>query len=340
MYDPGKLYVDPILTNLSLGYQDQALYGERILPITPVNTQSGRYLVFDRSDWLLHEDRREPGAVARTISGRKWTEDVFSTQEHSLQADVLDEELQQLNSQGGLANPVFGGPLQIDPHADATKRVTRSLLLKHEVRVANLVRDVTQYPAAHVLTLGAPAQWDNYTFATPGDVYSVTSNPIGDIQLGMRRIWSATRRYPNVLVVPTMGVPWIENHPRVVDRFKNFALTDPEAFRKLTGFEGEVILVDSVYNAAPDVYAPEQITDIWGKDVWLGIVDREPGLLTQTFGKTFAQIYPNGTIRPVDRWREEHRKADVIRVSMKYDLKVTSNIAGFLIKNAFSAAAF
>lgn len=335
MYDPSILYTDPILTNLSVGFTDQALYGTELFPITPVNSQSGIYRVFDRSDWLQFEDRREPGTVAREVRGRKWSTDTFMTKEHSLQSAVLDEENQQLNSQGGLANPVFGGALQVDPAADATKLVTRALLLKHEGKVSTLIRDAAQYPGGNTVTLAGAQQWDDYTNGTAS-----TSNPVADILTGMRAVWSATRRYPNVLAIPTMGLSYIENHPRIVDRFKNFRLTQDDAFQLLTGFEGRIITVDSVYNAADNVDAAESISDFWGKDVWLGIVDPNPGLLSHTFGKTFTQVYSNGAIRPVDRWREESRKADVIRVSMKYDLKIVSNVAGYLIKTAFSATAF
>lgn len=337
MYDPSSLYVDPILTNLSVGFQDQSLYGAELFPITPVNTQSGRYRVFDRSDWLIMEDRREPGTIAREVRGRKWSEDTFKTSEHSLQGAVLDEENQQLQSLGGLANPAFGGALQVDPHADATKLITRAILLRHESKVSTLLRDTSQYPVANTVTLSGTSQWDNLT----GGTYPyVTSDPVANILTGMRAVWTATRRYPNVLAIPTMGMSYIENHPRVTDRFKNFRLTQPDAFQLLTGFEGRVINVDSVYNSADNVDATPSVTDFWGKDVWLGIVDPQPGLFTQTFAKTFAQIYPDGSIRPVDRWREEARKADVIRVSMKYDLKIVSNIAGYLIKTAFSSTAF
>src|SRR3954470_3867827 len=124
MYDPGQLYVDPILTGFSVGFEDQELIGRAIMPETAVRTQSGKYLVFDRSAWMTYESRRAPGTVANEISGAKWSSDNFATHEHSLQAAILDEERQQLTSLGGLADPVFGGPLQLDPEQDATERVT------------------------------------------------------------------------------------------------------------------------------------------------------------------------------------------------------------------------
>lgn len=335
MYDPGTLYVDPILTNFSVGYEEQNLYAERIMPTTEVRTQSGRYRVFDRSNWLIFPDRREPGTVANEIRGAKWSEDTFFTKEHSLQAPVHDEEDQELTSQGGLANDVFGGTLDIDPMRDATQLVTRSILLGREKKVADAARNTANYAAGNFVTLAGAQQWDDYT----GGVAS-TSDPVGQIRLGIRTIYSKTGRYPNTLAIPTLGVGYIENHPRVVDRFKSFALTDPEAFRKLTGFDGQILLVDSVYNAADNYEATEVITSLWGKDVWLGIVDPQPGQRTRTFAKTFSQVYPDGTIRPTDRWYENARKSEIVRVSQKYDLKIVSNVAGYIIKTAFSAGAF
>jgi hypothetical protein len=337
MYDPGTLYSDPILTNFSVGYKDQALYGDRIFPTTPVNTQSGRYRVFDRSNWLIFESRREPGTVANEILGGKWSEDTFMTRERSLQVPIFDEERQELTSQGGFANPVFGGALQLNPETDATALATRSILLDHELRVSTLVRDPAQYAVSNKTTLSGTSQWDNYS----GGTYPlVTSNPVNDIMVAMRAIYAGTGRYPNTLIIPALGLSYIENHPRIVDRFKTFTLTADNAFQTLTGFQGQILAVDSLYNTANNIDSAPSIASFWGKDVWVGIVEPASGLNQFTFGKTFSQIYPDGSTRPTDRWREEPRKADIVRVSMKYDLKIVSALAGYLIQNAFAATAF
>lgn len=334
MYDPSLLYVDPILTGFSVGYKDQQLYSEDIMPPTPVRTQSGRYRVFDRSDWLIFPDRREPGTVANEVIGRRWSEDTFKTVEHSLQSPVHDEERQELTSQGGLADPVFGGALQINPERDATELVTRSLLLGHEKKVADLIRNTANYPAGNFVTLAGAQQWSDYTGGTAS-----TSDPVTDIRTGRRAIFNLTGREPNTLVIPVQGWDYILNHPRVVARYTYFQLTNDNAFQQLTGFNGRVLLVDSGYNTADNIDATEAFAFLWGKDVWLGIVDPTPGQNTKTFGKTFEQPYPAGR-RPTDRWREEPRKSDLFRVSWKYDLKVVSNQAGYVIKTAFGASAW
>ena len=338
MYDPSGLYIDPILSTFSVSLpMTQNYYGLRLMPETPVRTQSGQYRVFDRSDWLLSEDRREPGTVAHEVVGGKWSQDVFSTKEHSLQVPVLDEERQQLTSLGGLSDPVFGGALDINPEADAVSKITRYIMLNHEFKTSTLLRNTANYPVNNTTTLTGAQQWDQQT----GGTYPyVTSDPVTNILVAMRAVYTATLRWPNVLAIPTLGMSYIEQHPRIIDRFKYFSLTNDGAFQAITGFQGQIVLLDSVYNSAQNLDATVSMVPFWGKDVWLGIVDPTLGQNTMTFGKTFAQIYPDGTTRPTERWREESRKADLIRTNFKYDLKIVSSSAGYLIKNAFSATAW
>jgi hypothetical protein len=333
MYDPGTLYSDPILTDFAVGYRAPVLVGLDLMPEARVTTQSGRYRTFGRERRVIFPSRREPGTVANEVRGGRWSEDTFYTQEHSLQAAVADEEDQELNSLGGLANATFGGALSIDPHEDALKLVGNSLQLEHELAVATLLRNTATYPVGNTVTLAAADQWDNSAGAT--------SNPIDVIRAAILKVQSLIGTPPNILAMGALGVTWLENHPDLVARFTNFNLTDPGAFRELTGFEGRIILIgDDKYNTNDIQESTETLAEMWGKDVLL--MYNKPDLSAEdlSFGKTFAQLYPDGTTRPVDRWREEGRKSDMVRESWKYGLKVTTASAGYLIKTAFSATAW
>ena len=69
-----------------------------------------------------------------------------------------------------------------------------------------------------------------------------------------------------------------------------------------------------------------------------------PGLNRRdlSFGKTFMwpPAGPGGELQPTERWREESRKSDLVRTTWQYDPKITTSMAGYLIKTAFSATAF
>lgn len=341
MYDPSALYVDPILSDFSVGWQDQQVYGLTLAPETPENTKSGRYRVFDRSDWLIYDgDRREPGTVAGEIHGRRWSEDEFATRERSLTAPIYDEERQQLLSRGGLANPAFGGALSINPDLDAAKLVLRSLQLRHEKITSGIFRDSTNYPANHVVTLSGASKWSDYTGGT-----SSTSDPVSNLKTAFQRIHLDTGLWPNLIAIPFDAAGVVENHPRLVDRFKNWSLMQPQAWQVLMGLPDEatanlrIIMVDSKFNNADNLDAAEDIQTFWGQDIWVGIVQDAPGQETFTFAKTFSQIYPNGSVRPTEKWREESRKTDLVRTSWSYDVKVVAGVAGYLIKNAVAVVA-
>jgi hypothetical protein len=313
--------VDPILSDFSTGWEAKDLVGKRVAPEHRTATLAGRYMVFDRSDWLIYPDLRAMGTVANEIQGAKWSTDTYSVREHSLQVPVFDEERETLGGAGTF-------PVDFGLDTQATETATRSINLGHEKVVADAYRLAANYPGAHTVTLAVGDQWDNYA--------SAGSDPVTDIELALRQVYTATGRRANTMVIPYLVWSYLRNHPKHVERFVNFRLTADEAFKELTGFDGEIIIAESQYNTADNIDATESISDFWGKDVWLGIVDQSPGQRTKTFGRTFVYPYNDSVTMPVDRWREEPRKADLIRASYRYDLKIVSNIAGYLIKAAIA----
>lgn len=330
-YDAKSIYNDPILTNFSVGYKAKGLVAETLFPLTQVMLPSGRYRVFDRSNWLVFESRREPGTAANEIRGGKWSEDTFNTVQHSLQAAVTDEE--QQNFQRANSNALTSLQAGINPKADATNLVTRSLLLEHETKASTLARNTASYPGGNTVTLTGTARWDNYTATLPA---MPVSDPVNDIMTGMRAVYNAVNEMPNLLIIPWAVWTYIENHPRIVDRFKAFSLTQPDAFRSLTGFDGQIVIAESVYNNVNSIDDTPVITSLWGKDVILAFVNNDGGQLSQTFGKTFTVPFLDGQVRSVDRWRDESRKSDIVRVSWQWDLKVVNNATAYLIKTAVS----
>jgi len=325
LYDAYAVYTDPILTGLSVGFEDQTLVGERLFPITRTPLSSGRYRVFDRSAWMVFPDRREPGTVANEIRAGRWSEDNFMVQEHSLQAAVTDEERQNVAAANQIAQASLDADLS--PEADATELVTRAIRLRHELEVSTMARNTANYAAGHSVTLAGVNQWSDY---------SGTSDPFKDISAGLRAIYADTRQRANLMLVPWEVWTYMEHHPKVIARYQYFRIEPdpPEAIRQLTGFDGEVVLADASYNAADNPDATEAMTSFWGKDVIIARVDEREGMRIKTFAKTFVQPYDDGNVRTVDRWREEPRKSDVIRASMKYDAKIVSNAAGYIIKAA------
>ena len=335
MYDPSGLVVDAYLTEFSTGFEPDNLIGFELFPEVEAANPFGSYRTFDRSNRVIFPDRREPGTVANEVRGGKWSADTYKTVQRSLQAAVADEEEAYARAIGGVnANNTTTGDLDIDPEEDAAALVKSSLSLKHELLTSTLARNTANYPAGHTVTLLAADQWDNYAGAT--------SNPIDIVRAAILKINSKIGVPPNLMIFPRLGVTYVENHPDVVARFSNFNLTDDEAFNNLTGFDGRVVLADVKYNNANNIDAAEVLVDMWGKDVILAYV--RPGLNRRdlSFAKTF--MWPPGgpgsELQPTERWREESRKSDLVRTTWQYDPKITTSMAGYLIKDAFGASAW
>jgi len=335
MYDPSGLVVDAYLTDFSTGFEPDNLVGFEVMPQVDAANPFGSFRTFDRSNRVIFPDRREPGTVANEVRGGKWSADTYKTVQRSLQAAVADEEDAYARAIGGVnGNNSTTGDLDINPEEDAAALVKSSLALKAELLISTLVRNTANYPAGHTVTLLTADQWDNYAGAT--------SNPIDIVRAAILKIQSKIGRAPNTMLMGRLGVSWLENHPDVVARFSNFSLTNPDAFRLLTGFEGNVILADVRYNSANNIDATESLVDMWGKDVWIGYV--RPGLNRRdlSFGKTFMWPPggPGGELQPTERWREESRKSDLVRTTWQYDPKITTSMAGYLIKDAFGSTAW
>lgn len=325
MYDARAIYADPILTNLSLGFtfDETQLVGDNLFPITPVALPSGRYRVFDRSNWVTFPSRREPGTVANEVRGGRWSEDTFSVKEHMLQAAVDDEERQNYNAAGQNAQAnLFAG---IEPERDAVNLITRSLVLEREQAIATLARNAANYPGGHSVTKTGTGQWND-----------PASTPIVDIITGMRAIYQDILEYPNVMIFPWDVWIQLTNHASLIARYQyTQAQFDVEqAIRLFTGYNGAIYVTNAMYNTADNIDATAVMTKIWGKDVIMAKVDATPGQMTQTFGKTFLQPYPDGNNRQAWRWREENRTSDVFRVGWRWDLKLVQNLAGYIIKSA------
>lgn len=329
-YDARTVYTDPILTNFSIGFQDQNLIGAELFPFNIVSLPSGRYRVFDRSNWLVWPDRRDPGTQTPRVRSGKWSEDTFSTREHALAAEVTDEERQFVaasNAIGvGAQNQAMSG---LAPERDAVATITRSVLLGHELQVSTTARNAALYAGGHTVTLAGANQWSD---ASGGD-------PIGALKTGMSAIYNDIYTWPNLMIIPWPVVLSLMNNPKILGYFTTAAQLPvydwEQAVRLFTGFAGRIVIANQFYNNVESQEMSANMTSIWGKDVILAYVN-EGGGQGFTFGKTFALNQPSGGLRVVDRWREEDRKVDVFRCSMYYDLKIVSSLAGYLIKNAIA----
>jgi len=317
----GNVHIDQVLTNISIGWGNQGLVAEQLFPVVRVRKQSDKYYTFGREAWLPEAgDYRAPGTEANEIPGLSLSLDTYYAQEHSLQVAVTDEERENADS-------------PLSPDRDGTELVTSKILLGREKAMKDAVTDNTQYATDMTVTLSGTAQWNDYA----------NSNPIGDMKAGRRAMHANMFLEPNTAIIPYQVMAALEDHPDFIERIKysERAILTAEIIASVVGIPN--VIVPGTGIASDASLVPGYL---WGKDVVLAFVPSRPGMRVPAFAYEFVWGYGGNQAQVVDRWREERRKSDVIRVSRRYDLKMVGRennpadanfgkvVAGYLIKNA------
>jgi len=319
VYDPrggGNVHIDRVLTNISLGYPNNGMVGDVLFPAVRVRKQSDLYYEFGQEHWLPEDDYRAPATPAIEIPGLTVSTNPYFAKEYALAIPVADEERENADS-------------PLDPDKDGTELVTNKLMLRREQRIQTLVQTAANYNASHTVTLSGTSQWSDY----------VNSDPIGIVKTGIRQIHSALFMEPTVGIFPYEVMTQLEDHPDFIERIKysQLGILTAELIAALFGLPKIVVPGIGYDSGVPG--GTQTLGYLWGKDVVLAWVSA-PGMKKPNFGYEFNWRYPNGKVQRVDRWREEARGADLIRVRRRYDLKLIAvdgsglSIAGYLIKAA------
>jgi hypothetical protein len=322
VYDPrggGNAHIDQVLTNIALGWPNNGFVGERLFPTVTVRKQSDKYYTFGRETWVTNfgGDVRAPGSVANEIPGLAVSLDTYFAQEHSLQIPVTDEERENTDS-------------PLSPDRDGTELVTAKILLGRELAMHSMVTTAANYPADHTVTLAGATQFDD-----------PASDPIGVFKTAIRKIHSKLFLLPNVAVVPWQVMSVMEDHPDFIERIKysQAGAVTSQIIGSLVGITN--FIVPSVgYNSAVNPGTAEALTYLWGNDILIAYVPPRAGFRVPAFAYEFVWGYGGSRPMVTERWREEPRKSDLIRVSRRYDLKFIAtdssgdSLAGYLIKAA------
>jgi hypothetical protein len=320
----GNVHIDQVLTNISVGWSNEGLVGERLFPKVVVKKQADKYYTFGREAWLPEAgDFRAPGTEANEIPGLAVSLDTYYAQEHALQIPVTDEERENVDS-------------PLSPDRDGTELVTSKIMLGREKAMHDLVTTAANYASDMTvdLSIGTNTQWDE-----------ASGHPIVDLKLGRHAMHANVFMEPNTAVIPYQVMSVLEDHADFIERIKysERAILTPELIAAVVGLQN--IIIPGLGIATSASLVPSYL---WGKDVILAWVPDRAGLKIPAFGYEFVWGYGGGTSMVTDRWREEKRKSDLVRVSRRYDLKLVGKennaadanfgkvVTGYLIKNAIT----
>ncbi|MBF0424818.1 MAG: major capsid protein [Magnetococcales bacterium] len=189
--------IDPILTNLALGYRNAELVGAQIFPAVPVALSGGQVLTFGLEAFKAYNTLRALTGTIREVTF-SYTGQHYALEIHSLAGKVAFETVRDARVMPG-----------IDYAARAINNVMRILMLELELQQAALATNAANYDSNHK---SAPSGADKWSAST--------SNPSQQIFVAREAIRSSVGVYPNVALLSAQAFSALQSHPAILDRVK------------------------------------------------------------------------------------------------------------------------
>jgi hypothetical protein len=317
--DPQLVHLDSMLTQISVGYDNDALVGDMLFPAVQVDKQSDKYYVLEKVGFTPLQDTAAPNSATPEVPPMTLSRDSYYAEEHRLKGWVSIDEIQNAD------NPM-------DPLADTTEQVTDTILLNREDAIQTLARTAANYASGFSTTLSGTSQWSDYT----------NSTPIVDLKAARDAIHLGIFKFPTLSILGYEVATKLEDHPDFLDRIKanpNVQVNTLDTIGQVVGIP-RLIRAGAGKNTAA-VGQAQSISYMWGKDVVIAYVPANPGKKVPAFGYEFAWRF-EGSPMPTDRWYDQDRKSWAVRTTRRYDLKFTAVDAvatgkatgGYVIKTA------
>ncbi len=182
--------VNPILTGLALAFTNGVMIADMVLPRVPVDSVLYKYWRWDFGQFITVPD---------TTIGRKSPPNEVEFNATEVPASTKDYGLQVKIPVADLERAPDGGARLSQTEVLGT---TNLILLDREVRVANSVLNLANYPAANKMTLSGTSQWSDYA----------NSNPVNEI---MTKLDTLVMR-PKKLVMGRACYTQLRQNPKVL----------------------------------------------------------------------------------------------------------------------------
>lgn len=316
MAEPTKtqVHIDAPLTNISIAYMNErnAFIADKVFPIVPVDKQSDKYFIFDKSAFMRDQAKLRGEAQESAGSGYKLSNDSYYCDVWALHKDIGDQTRANTDS-----------PLSSD--RNAVQFVTHSLLLRRE----QLFIDAAF----------ATGVWG--TSATPTNQWSdfVNSDPLADFETAKEAVLVGTGREANTGVLGYQVFTKLKLHPDVKEMLKytTSRVVTEEILAGLVGLQ-RILVPIVVKDNNSDGATAASMAFAYGKHALICHVPSAPGIETPSAGYIFAWRGLNGAFGNAgigfSKMRMDLKKADRIEGEMAVDVKVTGSDLGYFFSSA------
>jgi len=299
--------IDPILTNLLIGYQqaDARFVATKVFPSVTVDKDNGTYMIFDKKYWFADEMKpRAPGQVYPRCEFGAST-GTYKTLQWALAKSIADET--RANSQ-----------IPMDLEQATLKWLAQQ----------NMIRLERSWAADFMTTSVWQGATDDTT-STDWDDFSA-GDPVANVLATKRAISVKTGYDPNTLVVGFIVWEALVNNPDLMDRVKN---TQAATIQNMNGalasiFDlGQILVGKASYNSANE-YTTMTGAAILDDDALVCYVSPNPGIFEASAGYTFTWAPGGGIGSIMPKFRDEANDADLIKFKAQWDQAAVATDVG------------
>ncbi len=301
--------VDPILTTVAQGYQNNLMVGMSLFPPVQVQQRGGKIIAFGKEAFMLYNTARAPGGNTQRVN-YSYSDSSYALEQHALEGQVPDELMEEARTVPG-----------IDLQAMAIRNTQDIIALRLEKAMADLATTAGNYAASNKTTLAGTAQWSDLTTGV--------SDPANDIEVAKEAVRAKIGRRPNTIVMGPAVFKSLRNHPKIIDRMKYTGRDVPTVELLASLFGVSKILVGEAVTAS-DAGA---FSDVWGKFVVVAYTETATlaDLGRPSYGYTY-RLRGMPMVKPA--YRNENASSWIYPVTDEVQPVIAAATAGYLISAA------
>lgn len=299
--------IDPVLTNLAVGYKQADFIGERIAPVVFVEKEGIKVPVYGKGSWVEYETERAVGAASNVITLDSGKTMPIVLEEHDLAAGVDYREQHES---------------KFDEKAKATRRVTSGVQLKQEIEIARLIQAKSSYQSGQTEDLSS----------APDTKWSSDKSDVQEaLEKAKETVRAACGIRPTVLVVGAAVLSKLRTNEGLRSHLasgERKVLLSNEMLKNLLDVE-DIIVGEAVYS--PEKGKGTQ--DVWGNFASLIVRPTIVGDGNDEGQTAFAYSFRRRGMPVVDRYADVGGKVEFVRYTDIRKTAVVGGACGYLFQN-------
>jgi len=311
------VHVDELLTEIVIGYPNAGFIAEELSPVVEVTGETGKYTKWGRENVDIPQTGRAPGADFKRVDVTVDLTGVYACEEYGLEYPLEDRAVKNSN-----------GPVKLEEVI--TLFIQNMLEVDREKRTADLLCSTDQYASTNYTTKTS-AYWSDYS-TTGGD-------PTAEIDTGKQAIEDNAGVTPNGVALPAKVFRYVRRNPYILKELRG--RTDRIPGRATLADLAEIWEVEKVvvarakYNTSAEGQTRVLVSP-WGRDVVLAYT--APANIRSLLTPAFSYTLRVKGSQEVSKYREKNTRTVIQNKYGTMDEIVTSNVSGYLIKNAIDAS--